>query len=280
MPNTKPNLYVFATYWNENEWIDVSLKQLKLFKARKIIISEGCFDPQKPIRSTDDTCKKLKEFEAINENVKLISVIRKSKLRHILDWLLLSSHHKFGLIAKLVYLPWILKSSIYRLNQMSTFQHMLSEISGIQKNDWFMTYDADQFYSDEIINKLMHLDEYKDFELLTTKELTFFNTFNTYNDHYEQRDYNNMPHKFNLGIRFIPTRNPSRIQKFRYKTISNITSNKKYIGKSFHYKIKNEERLFVGYSLGDRKAPSNLRTETKEYTGKHPSIIENFFYKT
>ena len=39
------NLVVFATYWNEIEWIRPSLAQIDRIDPMEIIICDGCFDP-------------------------------------------------------------------------------------------------------------------------------------------------------------------------------------------------------------------------------------------
>lgn len=49
------NIVLFATYWNEIEWIRASLAQIDAINPTELIICDGCFDPLWPNYSTDGT---------------------------------------------------------------------------------------------------------------------------------------------------------------------------------------------------------------------------------
>ncbi len=271
------NIIIFATYWNEIEWIKVSLEQIDLINPRQVIICDGCYDPRYDNHSTDGTTKIIDEYCRNNPNAIKINAIRKSKFKHALDWLWHKTESNKELIAKFCGLYKILRTNIYRLNQMATFQAMLDNYSKITVGDWFMTYDCDQFYSDEIIKVIKDIHTYEDLNILTCKENTFFNCFQEYSDNYEKRDYNNMPHRYLDGLRFIPTRHPARVYKNRYMNCSDFDTKKQYIGEVYHYQIKSPKRKQAGYSLGDRKPPEEERMKTRQFVGKHPIIIQKYF---
>lgn len=266
-----------ATYWNEIEWIHASLGQIDLINPKKVIICDGCFDPNIENKSTDGTSGIINEYCKDNNKAIKIKAVRKSKMKHVIDWLNYCRNSQVSFIPKVVGLSRMLRTNIYRLNQMATFQYMLTEFSDLKDGDWFMTYDCDQFYSDEIINSIKNINRYEDVNILTSKENTFFESFDLFTDEYEKRDYNNMPHRFLNGLRFIPTRHPARIFNNKYTNCSDFEKKKKYIGEVFHYHIKSPERESAGYSLGDRKPPSDERKKTRKYHGDHPGIIKEFF---
>lgn len=269
------DIIIFATFWNEIEWIHTSLKQIDIINPRKVIICDGCFDSKYINRSTDGTYEVIKEWAKNKKNVQIISSIRKNKFSHIIDFILYKNPTTLfnSIIIKFIGLFYLMKTNNYRLNQMATFQTMLTKYSRIQNQDWFMTYDCDQFYSDDIITSIKNISDYEEFDLLTTKEFTFFQSFSLYTESYELRDYNNMPHRYIKGMRFLPTRHPSVIQNYRYVNFSDVTKKKHFVGNVFHYHVKTEERIKSGYSLGDRKPPSSDRMKTKKYYGIHPKVV-------
>jgi hypothetical protein len=270
------DLTILATYWNEIEWINASLAQIDSINPKKVIICDGCFDPKHVNSSTDGTSEIIREFAKNKEHVMVINAIRISKIGHIINWFKYKKHGKLISFQDVYELLRIMKTNIYRINQMTTFQYMLTEVAKVSSGDWFMTYDCDQFYSDEIILKLHNINQYKDFNILTCKELTFFHNFETYTDEYDKRDYNNMPHKYLDGLRFIATRNPARVKGYRYTNCSDFDTQKKFIGQVYHYKIKNPDRLIAGYNLGNRKAPSPSNYINKPFNQSHPRIITSF----
>jgi hypothetical protein len=112
--------------------------------------------------------------------------------------------------------------------------------------------------------------------MLTLKEYTFFGGFDRCTDTFEQRDYNNMPHRIFPDTRFIPTRHPARIVDGRYRIYTEFET-KRYAGPAYHYHLRSPDRMASGFALGDRKPPAESRTKTKPFAGEHPSIIREFF---
>ena len=272
-------LFLFATYWNEIEWIDVSLKQIDLINPYKILICDGCYDDSKPIHSTDGTFEIIKDFIENHPNAELVSPIRWSKLRHIFDEVTSSRNKQLhSKIKRLKRIKQIGKINKYRLNQASTFNRMLFGC-GIEEGDWFMTYDCDQFYSDDAIEYMKDLKRCNDYELLTGRELTFFTSFDKCSHTYEKRDYNNMPHRYYKDVFFIPTRNPVRFINGEYKVYSDVTEKKINTGHIYHYKIKKNGRMEQGYALGDRKSPNLDDICIDVFEGQHPSIISQLVLK-
>lgn len=270
-------LFLFATYWNEIEWVDTSLKQIDLINPYKVIICDGCYDDSKPIHSTDGTYEVIKEYVENHSNAELITPTRWSKARHIYDEATsLQSRQLRDPIKRLKQIKRIARINTYRLNQASTFNRMLFGC-GIEEGDWFMTYDCDQFYSDEAISVMNNLQDYMGYELIVGKELTFFDSFDRCSYTYEKRDYNNMPHKFFKDVFFIPTRNPVRFINGIRSIYSDVTKKKLNSGNIYHYKIKKNGRMEQGYVLGDRKKPDLDMLSIEKYIGEHPTLIRNTF---
>ena len=277
------NITLFATYWNEIEWIGPSLEQIKRINPKRVVICDGCFDSSQENRSLDGTREKIKKFvdeydgEAIFFEAKRIN--KWFSFKAILKSMVID-----GGSAKLGDVYWTLrhylKTNPYRINQAVTFSHMLS-CANIQKGDWFMTYDADQFYSDTMIDGLSRLDDHAlEFDLMFAKELTFFNDFESYTKDYESRVWNNMPHRLVDGARLHPTRDfKIKTSTFKVENYYDLV-NKLNVGHYFHYKFKKDiHRIEAGYQLGDRKPPEENRTVANgRFNGEHPAVIRDVFF--
>jgi plasmid maintenance system killer protein len=268
---------LFATYWNEIEWIQASLAQIDKIDPDEIIICDGCFDPRVPNRSTDGTREIIQKYIASKSNARMISALRLSKISHAFQWLKRLPHEQGHLtLQKLRGLKSIWVNDNYRLNQAATFNFMISISDHFKPGSWMMTYDCDQFYSDDMLKEFTQLSKHSA-NILIGKELTFFESFNQFTDDYERRDYNNMPHRIFKDTRFIPTRHISRVYNGKYTNCSDFETEKRYTGNMYHYHVKSPDRIKAGYDLGDRKPPESQRTVTKLFEGEHPSIIREFF---
>lgn len=272
------NIILFATYWNEIEWIKASLAQIDKINPVEAIICDGCFDPKRPNHSTDGTRKIIEAYVAEKDNAKMVSALRLSRLQHYLFWFRPLPHEKSGFFttAKLRIARRFHRWDLYRLNQMATFNYMIHLSQRFKPGLWFMTYDCDQFYSDATLATFKCVNRESPFNVLTGKEYTFFGDFGHYTDDHEKRDYNNMPHRIFSDTRFIPTRHPARVVNGRYRIYTEFEK-KKYVGIVYHYHVKSSDRLNAGYSLGNRKPPDPSRTKTQAYHGEHPAIIKEFF---
>ena len=285
------NLIILATYWNESYWIKSSLEQIKKISPVEVIICDGCFDPNIPNYSTDGTRLVIEEFVNENKNARMISALRPNYFLGLL--MLLRGHKHLPLWTILRFSRWkfFIKSifmSSYRRNQAITFNHMISVSKKWHTKRWFMNYDADQFYSDEMIKKIKEIvnQEENRHGLIRGKEITFFNDFNQFTDLYEKRTYNNMPHKIYEDTIIQPTRGIMReALSSKRKLFKNFWSKHLYIynvpsvniGYYFHYKINSSKRYKAGYRLGDRKEPEVEWKKMKNFKGVHPDIVKKNF---
>ncbi|HET6278764.1 MAG TPA: hypothetical protein VFG08_08275 [Candidatus Polarisedimenticolia bacterium] len=273
------NLILFATYWNEIEWIHASLAQIDRIDPMEIIICDGCFDPKRPNGSTDGTRDIVARFVARRSHARMIPAVRLSRAGHYREWFRPLPHETSGPItlAKLRAARTFHRMHLYRLNQMATFNLMIRLSERFRPGAWFMTSDADQFYGDETLRAFCQVNEEGPFSVLTSKEYTFFERFDRFTDSYESRDYNNMPHRVFDDTRFIPTRHPARVVGGRYRIYSEFET-KRYAGPSYHYHLRSQERMTSGYALGDRRPPAESRIRTRPFSGEHPAIIREHFF--
>lgn len=288
---TRNEIILLATYWNERQWIEPSLEQIRRIDPIEVIICDGCFDPARQNRSTDGTREKIAEFVSTHDHATMVSARRPWRIQGVLSMLRGHTHSQLRNLFTVPRLNTIYKSvrtAAYRLNQALTFKHMISQSQKWEPGRWFMTYDADQFYSDDTIDKFSLTVEDTDFGLLTANERTFFTSFDQYTTEYEKRTYNNMPHKIYPDTMIQPTRDiivegmtrtgrslKSLWKKQRY--IHHVDT--KMVGTYNHYKIEalNPDRFNKGYELGDRKRPDEGQYEMQEYRGDHPEVIRDYF---
>ena len=274
------NIIIFATCWNEIELIKVSLAQIDKIDPVEVIICDGCFDSSVPNYSTDRSREIIKEFIKTRPHARVISALRLPRWMHYIRWFQRLPHEDVGRFnwGKLLIAKSFHKISLYRLNQMATFNYMISISKEFKPRRWFMTYDCDQFYSDEMLEQFaaeVNCDN-GDCGLLTGKQLTFLNNFRSVSYNYDKRDYKNMPHRIYSDTRFIPTRHPVRLINGKYRLYTEVEK-KKFCGMIFHYHIRKKERMEQGYSLGDRKPPSLDRCHTELYHGAHPELIKKLW---
>lgn len=274
------NLILFATYWNEIEWIEASLDQIDVIDPVEVIICDGCFDPRQHNYSTDGTRNIIESYVAGNPRARMISALRLSRWQHYHQWLKPLPHETSGYLtlAKLHVAKSFHGWNPYRLNQMATFNHMLRIATHLTENIWFMSYDCDLFYGDEALAAFRNLNNEHTANMLTSAELTFFEDFEHVTADYEKRDYNNMPHRLFQDTRFIPTRHPARVVDGRYIIYTEFEK-KKPVGKVYHYHVKSPQRLEAGFALGDRQPPQALRMESTIFAGEHPALIRKHFLR-
>lgn len=273
-------IVLLGTYWNESEWVGRSLRQIEAINPDVVILCDGCFDERKENRSTDGTASVLRLFCDNKPGRYLFKAVRQGRLASGFELFKAG----FRGIFSLPYFYWVLRhlcfTNKYRLNQAVTFQRMLrSAAKVVGDNFWFLTLDADQFYSDELVSMLRRkLADVPDrISLLTAQEYTFNEGFNYFSTSYEKRTWNNMPHRYSNSTKILPTRDI---------VIASILSIKHYhrvcdkldVGHYFHYKFRNDKsREAEGYSLGDRKPPEAERfLNTVEFGGVHPEAISRW----
>ena len=212
----------------------------------------------------------------------MFSAIRGSRLTSLFKLLIFGLKKKFSL----AYIYWVVRHCVftdkYRLNQAVTFNKMLEHcINKFGDDFWFMTYDADQFYSDEFIYGYREaINSSCGYKLLIAKEMTFNNGFDQYNDHYEKRNWNNLPHKHMKNSVILPTRDIKIASLFKLKFYANTVKTFDF-GHYFHYKFRVDSgRADESYKVGDRKQPSSERMkDTLTFKGCHPKVIREFMRK-
>jgi hypothetical protein len=274
------NIILFATYWNEIEWIKPSLEQILKIDPVEIIICDGNFDPRVENRSTDGTHEVIKEFVRENSGrARMISATRENFMCRGKEFFLKSGRQ--GEVIKPSRLNYTLRSQLrfnpYRVNQALTFSRMMRMSSKWKEGSWVMTYDADQFYTDELIRNFSVCNTISDLDLITADEWTFPESFSEYTTNYELRKWNNMPHKIKKGIAIYPTRHIVQEGMFTHKQYHEM-KNIYHAGVYHHYKFRNDKlRLEAGYKLGDREQPIAERyTGLKKIEDELPEIIKQF----
>lgn len=279
------NLILLATYWNEIEWVEASLDQIEKIKPIEAIICDGNFDPRVENQSTDGTHQVLSRYvKEASVPVRLISAIRLSS-NLFKGWRLFNAS---GCTSSLRRPIARLRQSIssqratneYRVNQALTFAYMC-RIAGSWQNDrWVMTYDADQFYTDDLIDVFSIVNDKRcGYDLITADELTFPYSFKSFTRGYELRKWHNMPHRIKSHMAVYPTRH-FVIEK-GFNVINFQDHFKTFHGGSYHhYKFRRDQtRLSAGYQLGDRKPPDPKRYDNLEDSIKlrMPEVIKKRF---
>jgi hypothetical protein len=270
MPN---NIIILATFWNEKYWIQDSLNQINKIAPKKVIICDGCFDHKFPLNSIDGTYEVLQQFCEKNDYAKLVSPIRIKKgvnLKFVKNIWNYGFNKQISLSSPII-LKRILRANYYRVNQALTISMMLKK-SGIKENEWFMTFDADQFYNEdffEYIKKIDSLDE--DIMLFKAREYRFIDGFSTYVKKKESFAGNNLPYRYKKNTIILPTRSvylQGKLKPLIYKKFKAMV-----IGHYFHYKTNYPERSKIAYIVGDRKLPSYKGLRIQTFNGLHPIII-------
>lgn len=276
------NLIVFATYWNEAQWIEASLQQILKIDPIEIIICDGNFDPRVSNYSTDGTREIINKFVSENsDRALLISAERKHSLFRGINFF--TDAGLDGESIPPIRLRYSVASQLiiheYRVNQALTFSKMMNLSKRWKRGRWVMTLDADQFYSDQVIEAFeVTNDRASNLGIITADELTFPDNFNYFSSEYEFRTWNNMPHKIVGNMAVYPTRHFVMENKFSFEHIHEFAP-ALHAGTYHHYKFREDQsRLDAGYKLGDRQPPSPHRfAALQPFDGKHPAVIrENF----
>lgn len=269
-------LILLATYWNEKEWISKSLKQIERINPDEIVICDGCFDPKQYNGSKDGTREIIEDWAKDKDNVTIIKARRYTKVRGIIS-ILTHNFKPYLLPLYILLFFYYLKVDTYRINQAVTFNYMSSLCKKWSTGKWFMTYDSDQFYSDECIESIKSNLE-KDLDLMTANERTFPYNYTSYTLEYEKRNYNNMPHKIKDNTLILPTRDIVMMKYPKPKVYGKSDNIKKInLGYYNHYKFRTKDvnRLEEGYKLGDREKPDFDKYTMIEMTDNHPKVIRD-----
>jgi len=274
-------LILFGTYWNEEKWLDSSLKQIEAIAPDEVILCEGCFDLNENVKSSDNTRRILEDFSAKNDWVTIISPVRHGRLLGAIK--LWFGNAKFNKIkcfspARFKILVRAFLCHHYRINQALTFNKMISMSKYWEPGNWFMNYDADQFYDDEVIDKFKRLEDFEEYLFLSAKERTFFNTSFVYTDQYEKRNNNNMPHQILDETSIITTRDIVIENNFSFYHYPKKFKGAQ-VGYYNHYKFSTSERFSKGYTVGGRVKPEISDYVEKPYTNHHPLSVKKTIEK-
>lgn len=277
----RTNIILLATYWNEADWIEASLAQIERIDPIEAIICDGNFDPRVENRSTDGTRTIIEQF--VKESripCRMISAVRVERnmwkgLRFFREagcpgarsWTV--GRMRMAAVTQLM-------MNIYRVNQALTFAHMCRLSEAWREGRWVMTCDADQFYTDELIDAFsVTKEDGFNCDLITADELTFPFGFDEFTSGYEIRKWNNLPHRIKRNMAIYPTRH------FMVETLTNTLNyqdnfKRLHGGVYHHYKFRRDpSRLEKGYQLGDRRPPDPQRYEGLQsaQTVQFPSVI-------
>jgi len=271
------NLILFATYWNEIDWIKPSLAQIERLDPMEVIICDGCFDESYPLHSTDGTREVIEKFVENRQCARLISPVRCARPKAMYQiW---KGHAHSSWVRRLW--PSRIRRALgsvklhhYRINQGLTFSRMITLSQYWEPGRWFMTYDCDQFYEDETIERITTCvnSQKSDAELLTANERTFFCDFDQYTPEYEERNYNNMPHKIREDTAIYPTRALVIEGAYDCTHYRNVVQTK-HVGTYNHYKLSQHDRFVDAYEVGDREMPEYEHYNMHEFELDHPSVI-------
>jgi hypothetical protein len=278
MNSKKTNITIFATYWNEKDWIEASLAQIDAIDPQEVIICDGCFDPSKPNYSTDGTREIIEKWVSERPHTRMISALRLSRIHGLYN---IFSRHitlKFLPLRKIM-IFYYLRTNVYRINQAATFNKMTELAKHWKPGNWSMFMDADQFYPDEMIDAFKQVcdNPNSDIDLITAKERTFFGNFDEQTTEYEARNFNNMPHRIKENILIVPTRDTILEEYPRPQVYGKHPDIKRFdAGYYLHYKFHpfDKEREAAAYTLGDRKPPSASKYKMEKFEGEHPKAVE------
>jgi hypothetical protein len=237
-------LVIFATYWNDMDWLEASLEYLEYWKPDKIYICEGCFDIKYPPRSTDGTYEYLEKWCKHKPNATLVL---NSRLED------------------------------YFTNQASVCNQVL-ELSNIQEGDWLLRIDCDHFMFKahvEIYREFMK----QDFDYPILEVYNFWDTTKKYFSKWtDQSIY--LPYKYHAGAKIVPVCHLAINGKL-YKDIPELKGLKTQL-KGFHYEgFRSPERLKQKYDVGPahRQSPVTWKDglklrDRRDYDGPHPEFAE------
>src|SRR3989344_2799161 len=287
----KTPLIILATYWNERYFIEPSLRQIEALNPSEIIIADGCFNPRVSNYSTDGTREIIEKVIATRPNARMIPALRPGIFKAA--WLLLRGHKHlpWWTIFRLSRWKFLLVSLMrvpYQRNEGITFQHMISVSKEWKPGFWFTSYDADQFYSDEMIKEMARImdNNPENIDLMTATEMTFFKDFSHYTTSIVKRISSNMPNRIYPDTTIQPQRSIIRETKSgEMRGLRDILAKHLYVrfvkqknvGFYFHYKLNPPSRLNAGYQVGNRGRPNPEHYEMKEFTGKHPRVAREYF---
>lgn len=234
------NLIIFATYWNDMDWLKASLEYIDYWKPDKLYLCEGCFDKKYPARSTDGTYEYLKEWRKNRDNV------------------------------------WIVENpqlKDYFSNQVSVC-NLILQLSKIEAGDWILRIDCDHFMFKN------HVDQYKKLMETTNFDYPIHDVWNFWDDikrYYSKCNDNGLylPYKYTKGAAIIPVCHLAMGGKL-YKD-SGLKALKVKLPGFHYYGLRNKKRMEDKYNVGTRQSPKDWKggiqlKNRQPYDGPHPEF--------
>lgn len=132
--------------WNNLEFFKLALDQALGF-CDEVILSEGCSSRDYPRRSTDGTCEYIDKIRD-HPKLKVIEI----------------DHSK-------------LKSADYMMTQWAVRQKMIDNAELFSPNNWYTSWDDDQFFFDEDLQSLRRAMEATKYDTLYFQERRFIYNF-------------------------------------------------------------------------------------------------------
>lgn len=233
-------LIIIARYWNDIDWVEASLEQIRYWNPDFVCLCEGCWDLGKPPRSIDGTRDIL--LEASN-------TFECALLDNLRD------------------------SPNYKENQAATSNEAL-RLARAKPGDWVMTVDCDHYYFRRDIDAVklqMAIGLEYDYAVYITLN------FNTALDRcypYEDSTRSMLPYKLHPGAKFIPTCELTINGKFYRDIPGMIAWDTRMNGLHYETLRRPASRLMAKYSVGTRKSPYDWKDGLKiknqmPYSGPH-----------
>jgi hypothetical protein len=234
-------LVISARYWNNEDWVEASLKHIDMWDADEVWVSEGNWDKNFQGKSTDKTRIIIEDFASSRPNFNVFDNCR--------------FHNN------------------YRENQALTSNTVMKR-SHIESGDWMMIVDADHFYHKRDIefikNEIRYYGDQFDYYILNT--FCFLRDINSYAKHYDTMG-SKLPYKIVDTAKWIATNHLS-VNNRMYVDISSLKGNKTSVH-GYHYEgILSKERYDSKYSIGDRKTPKECGRldNLVGFYGNHPAL--------
>jgi hypothetical protein len=246
-------LIISARYWNNEDWIEASLKHVEAWEADEVYISEGNWDKNFEAKSKDRTRKIIEDFSSYRSNYNVFDNPR------VFD--------------------------NYRQNQALTSNSVMVSAK-VEVGDWMLIIDADHFYSKEdiiFIKKLMQ-ENYDFFDYFTHETFCFLRSIDEYTIYFDDLG-TKLPYRIiSKYCQWIPTNHLSYEGKM-YKDLKEAREFRVKVN-GLHYEAQmSKERFQQKYSIGNRKTPeaSGRFKNFLNYAASHNEfaipVLEEYGYK-
>ena len=150
--NPLGNLAVVVPVWNEEFLLPAKLRDLERMKPGLVIFTEGCFDSNYPLKSTDRSRDILEKFRSESKlSIEIIDAIRQSKWRSFLRCFEtdVKIRQSIMLLERIIGL----RNSSYRSNQASTLNTACLFAKSMGMSHVFIN-DVDEYLSSSALSDI------------------------------------------------------------------------------------------------------------------------------